>query len=201
MRRAPGFTLIELLVAMAIVAIVSVMAFVGLNQVIDQQQIAVERAQRWREIQLAMRIINQDLVQLHPRPVREPFGEGYLPSIVASPEAQFALELSRGGWPNPAGFARGDVARVAYDWEDTLLVRYHWPIVDRTPATIPVRTELLDDVRNVEVRFLDNGGNWQPEWPPLFGDQAPPTLRPRAVEFRLELADYGEVWRIMETSG
>jgi len=201
MNLSRGFTLIELLVALAIVAIVSVMAFVGLSQVIDQQQIAAERAQRWRDVQLAIRIINQDMVQLHPRPVREPFGEGYLPSILASPEAEFALEFSRGGWPNPAGFPRGNVARVAYDWEDSLLVRYHWPVIDRTPSTLPVRTELLDGVQNIEVRFLDNGGNSYLEWPPQFDAPGQSTARPRAVEFLLELEDYGEVWRLMETSG
>ena len=71
MRRALGFTLVELLVAMAIVAIVGVMALGGLSRVIDQQATARERAERWREVQLAMRIVVQDLAQLHPRPTRE----------------------------------------------------------------------------------------------------------------------------------
>jgi general secretion pathway protein J len=187
MRTRNGFTLIELLVAMAIVAIIGVMAYAGLNQVIDQQQIASQRAQRWREVQLAMRIVLQDLSQLHPRPMRNEFGEGYLPSVVASASSTFALELSRGGWPNPAGFPRGNVARVAYDWEDDKLVRYLWPVMDRTTVAVPVRTELLDRVLNIEVQFYD-GGSWYVEWP-------------RAIEFALELEDYGRVSRIVETTG
>ena len=201
-RRHDGFTLIELLVAMAIVAIIGVMAFTGLNQVIDQREIARARVERWRDIQLAMRLVMQDVVQLHPRPTREEFGETYLPSVYARADATFALELSRGGWPNPAGFPRGTVARVAYDWENDLLVRYHWPVMDRTPASVPVRTELLDGVTNVEVRFMDQGGNWYLEWPPFESAGVEQlSLRPRAIEVMLELDDYGRVWRLMETSG
>src|SRR5688572_22215301 len=122
-RNARGFTLIELLVAVAILAIIGVMAFVGLNRVIDQQQLARERTERWQDIQLAMRLIVQDLAQMHPRATREELGESYQPSMLADPSAQFALEFSRGGFANPAGLTRGTVLRVAYDWEDDKRVR------------------------------------------------------------------------------
>ncbi len=201
-RKACGFTLIELLVAIAILAIIGVMAFVGLSRVIDQQQLARERTERWQDIQLAMRLIVQDLAQLHPRATREELGESYQPSLLADPSAQFALEFSRGGWANPGGLARGTVLRVAYDWEDDKLVRWHWSVMDRTLSTPPIRAEILDRVTNVEVRFLDNAGEWHLEWPPL-EQRGPQSLiaRPRAVEFALELEDFGRVYRMVETSG
>ena len=201
-RRSHGFTLIELLVAMAIVAVIGVMAMTGLSEVIQQQTLARERAQRWQAIQLAMRVIVQDLAQLQPRPTRDELGETYLPSLLADPNAQFALEFSRGGFANPGGFRRGTVLRVAYNFEDDKLVRYHWPVMDRTVSTPPVRTELLDKVANVEVRYLDLSGQWQQEWPPL--QMAGPdrlVTRPRAVEFAIELKDFGRVTRLVETSG
>ena len=204
-RSAAAFTLIELLVAMAIVAIVGAMAFGGINLVIDQREIARERVERWREIQLAMRLIVQDLAQLHPRPMREEFGEGHLPALLSSANAQFALEFSRGGWPNPAGLPRGTVMRIAYDWEDDTLVRYHWPVMDRTPDVVPVRTELLDGVIGVETRYMDANGNWTTEWPQLDnvieGGPLQNVNRPRAVEILLDLEDFGRVWRVVETSG
>ena len=201
-RASRGFTLIELLIAIAIVAIIGVIAFVGLNRVIEQQALARAHTERWQEIQLAMRLVVQDLAQLHPRATREELGESYQPSLLADPSAQFALEFSRGGWANPAGLPRGTVLRVAYDWEDDKLVRWHWAVMDRTLSTPPVRTELLDGVTNVEVRFLDRAGEWHLDWPPL--DRRGPQgliAQPRAVEFTVELEDFGRVFRLVETSG
>ena len=201
MRQLRGFTLIELLVAMAIVAVIGVMALNGIRQVIDQRESARESAERWREIQLAMRIIAQDLAQVHPRPVRDETGQGYLPSVEADPTAQYALEFSRGGWSNPAGFPRGTVLRVAYDLEDDELVRFHWPVADRTLATPPVRTEILSGVVNMEIRFLDSSGQVQLEWPPLLAS-GPERLvmRPRAIEVNIELEDYGVIRRLIEVA-
>ena len=202
-RRAQrGFTLIELLVAMAIVAVIGILALGGLTRVIDQQKTARERTERWQAIQLAMRVIVQDLAQLEPRATREEQGEEYRPCLLADPNAQFALEFSRGGWANPGGFPRGTVLRVAYNWEDDKLVRFHWPVMDRTLSTPAVRQELLDGVENVEVRFLDSNGEWQLDWPPLqMGGAQRLIARPRAVEFAIELKDFGRVWRLVETSG
>jgi general secretion pathway protein J len=201
-RSSRGFTLIELLVAVAIVAIIGVIAFVGLSRVVNQQALARERADRWQHIQFAMRLIAQDLAQLQPRATRAELGEAYMPSLLADPSAQFAVEFSRGGWANPAGLPRGTVLRVAYDFEGDKLVRWHWGVMDRTLSTPPVRTELLDHVENVEVRFLDTAGEWHVDWPPLTV-QGPQRLiaRPRAIEFALELEDFGRVWRLVETTG
>jgi general secretion pathway protein J len=201
-RRIKGFTLIELLVAMAIVAVIGVMAMTGLSEVIHQQTLARERAARWQAIQLAMRVIVQDLSQLQPRPTRDELGEAFIPSLLADPSGQFALEFSRGGWANPGGFPRGNVLRVAYNFEDDKLVRYHWPVMDRTTATPPVRTELLDGVSDIEVRYLDGSNMWQLDWPPVGMAGAQRLIeRPRAVEFAIELKDFGRVSRLVETTG
>jgi general secretion pathway protein J len=202
MRRvsSSGFTLLELLVAMAIVAIIGVMALSGLSEVINQQSIARVRAERWREIQFAMRLIAQDLSQMHPRPTREDLGQAYLPSLLADPSAAYALEFSRGGWSNPAGLKRGTVLRVAYEWDQDTLWRVFWPVADRTLATPPIRIELLTGVQAVEVRFLDAANQWHVDWPPL-NMQGPErlTARPRAVEFEMTLDGFGRIWRLVET--
>ncbi len=202
MRCAKGFTLIELLVAMAIVAVIGIMALSGLSEVIRQQTIAQERSERWREIQFAMRIISQDLAQIHPRPTREELGESWQPSVIVNPSAQFPFEVSRGGWANSVALPRGSVLRVAYDWEDDVLVRFHWSVMDRTLATPPIRTELLTGVEDVEIRLLDRNGEWLLDWPPSTMN-GPERLvaRPRVVEFGVILEDFGRVWRAVETGG
>jgi len=201
MRRSNGFTLVELLVAMAVVAIVGIIALGGLSEVIRQQTIVSERADRWREIQFAMRIIAQDLAQIHPRPTREEFGESWQPAVLADPNG-YALEFSRGGWANPVASPRGSVLRVAYDAEEDMLVRFHWSVMDRTAVTPPIRTELLTGVEEIEVRLLDADGQVQFDWPPL-SMSGPESLvaRPRIVEFRVNLEDFGWIWRSAETGG
>ncbi len=202
MTLAKGFTLIELLVAMGVVAVIGVLALGGLSEVIRQQTIAQERAERWREIQFAMRIISQDLAQIHPRPTREEFGESWQPSVLVNPSAQFAFEMSRGGWANSVASPRGSVLRVAYDWEDDILVRFHWSVMDRTSATPPIRTELLTGVEAIEIRLQDAGGNWLQDWPPeAMNIPERWVARPRVVEFGVLLEDFGRIWRAVETGG
>ncbi|HET8699113.1 MAG TPA: type II secretion system minor pseudopilin GspJ [Gammaproteobacteria bacterium] len=216
--RPEGFTLVELLVAMAIFAIIGIIAFAGLSNFIRQRDLAEERTRRWQEVQLAVRTIVQDLSQIQPRPTRDELGETYQPSVLANPNAQFALEFSRGGWANPGGFNRGTVLRVAYNVEEheddenarsrmgarnvrNALYRLHWPVMDRTLATVPVKTEILDKVDNIEVRFLDSSGEWQTEWPPLrMNGPQRYVIRPRAIEVAIELEDFGRITRIVETS-
>lgn len=199
-----GFTLVELLIAMAIVAVIGVIALTGLSTVMQQQAIADERAQRWRDIQFAMHVIVQDLAQVHPRAARDESGEAWEASFLVGPNEQFAVELSRGGWTNPAGLPRGHVLRVAYDWEPdgSTLVRFHWPSIDRTLTTPPARTELLTGVDDIQVRLLDRNGQWHREWPPL--DLPPPdslVTPPRLVEFNVYLEDLGHLWRTVEVGG
>ncbi len=195
-----GFTLIELLVAVAILAVIGVIAMVGLIQVIDQQSAARERTDRWREVQFAMRVVMQDLAQIHPRPTRDESGQTRQPAVLASPNAQFALEFSRGGWTNPAGFSRGSVLRVAYHWEVDTLVRFYWPVTDRTMSTPPVRQDLLQGVEDVQIQFLDGSGQWHREWPPLdAGEPQRLIMRPVAIEVLLEVDGLGRIWRLVET--
>jgi len=199
-----GFTLVELLIAMAIVAVIGIIALTGLSTVMQQQAIAEERTQRWRDIQFAMHVIAQDLAQVHPRAARDESGETWEPSFLVGPNEQFAVELSRGGWTNPAGLPRGHVLRVAYDWEidGSTLVRFHWPSIDRTLTTPPGRTELLTGVDDIQIRLLDRNGQWHQEWPPL--DLPPPdslVTSPRLVEFNVYLEDFGHLWRTMEIGG
>jgi general secretion pathway protein J len=202
MSRNRGFTLIELLVAVAIVAIIGAIGFAGLSRVIDQQEIATVRAERWREIQLAMRTIVQDLSEAHPRVTRDETGTSTIASFLADPTRQFALEFSRGGWSNPTGFPRGTVLRVAYDIEDDMLVRFYWPVADRTLSTPPGRNELLEGVLEMQVTYIDAQGNETADWPPLVNGQITrsPTERPRAVRVVLDIDGLGEVWRIIEVS-
>ena len=196
MRRTRGFTLLEVLIAVAVFAVVGVMAYGGLQAVLAQQAIARDNADRFRELQFAVQQVSRDLLQLNPRPVREPLGDGYRAALFSDPRGEVLLEFTRGGWTNPLGQPRAAVQRVAYVLEDDLLLRRHWFVPDQTLGEEPVERELLSGVQEVRLRFFAPGG-WSEEWP-AGGVGADPSLRPLAVEITLELEDWGEIVRLIE---
>ena len=121
------------------------------------------------------------------------------PALLSDLGYDFALELSRSGWNNPAGLKRSTQQRSAYRVEDGELVRYHWNVLDRTLANEPYRIVLLDGVDSLTFQYLRPSGEWIPQWPPGGGERNPnPSIRPRAVEFTLTLAAEGEITRILE---
>ncbi len=140
-------------------------------------------------------------MQAAPRPVRDELGEGILPALRTSLGSVFALELTHGGWSNPAGLPRGTLQRSAYRLEDGELIRYHWTVLDHTIVNDPIETILLDGVESLLFRYLQTDGTWIEQWPPL-NIQGPASyrLRPRAVEIVLTLQDEGEVRRVLEVA-
>jgi general secretion pathway protein J len=197
-RRSSGFTLIEVLVAMAIFGVMSMLAYMSLGQTLANAEMLTERIDRLQAVQRTMRFLSNDLVQAAPRPVRLELGDSMGSAVLTSLSGEFALELTHGGWGNPAGLPRGTLQRSAYRLEDDELVRYHWNVLDRTFANEPVANILLDDVESLLFRYLDTDGEWSEVWPPL----AQPGIRsrPRAVEIVLTLADEGEIRRLLEVS-
>lgn len=196
MLRARGFTLLEVLIAVAIFAVVGVMAYGGLQAVLTQQVIARENADRFREIQFAVQQLSRDLYQIQPRPVREELGDGERSAVLADARNRYPVEFTRGGWSNPLGQPRAAVQRVAYELDDDRLLRLHWFVPDRTLAEDPVEREILSGVREFRMRFF-SAGSWGEEWPPELTGQDP-AIVPTAVEFIIELEDWGEIRRLIE---
>ena len=122
-------------------------------------------------------------------------------ALQSSFAAEFALQLTHGGWPNSANLPRSTLQRTAYRIEDGELLRFHWNVLDRTVNNVPVRTVMLEDVSSLTFRFLQSDGDWSDQWPPLASQAGPPTSNlPRAVEILLTLEDEGELSRIVEVS-
>lgn len=82
------------------------------------------------------------------------------------------------------------------------MFRDQWPVLDRTLANEPVTTELLDEVTEVRLRFMDNRRTWRDQWPGAGNAAgAGARARPLAVEITLNLADWGEIVRLIEVAG
>lgn len=206
MSRARGFTLLEMLVAVAIFALVSVMAYGGLAAVMQQYEVTSAAQSRLQEIRRAVTLLERDIFQLENRPVREAFQGDPQPALRGGVDQMLPLELTRGGWRNPAGLRRANLQRVAWQLSENKLQRLHWNVLDQAQDSEPQRLEVLDQVNVFELRFLDPGGNWHDQWPPLDfmrnpaipGQSAGDEPLPMAIEFVLELEDAGRIRRLVE---
>lgn len=198
-----GFTLLELLIASIIFAIMAIMAYGGLDNVISNSQASKQALKRLQQVQQTVSVLNRDFRQLIPRPIRDEFGN-IQPYLSAGNNIDYLVEFSRGGRVNPGGLLRSTLLRVAYQFDEETLVRLQWPQLDRTQEEEPKKTTLIDNLEAVTIRFLDPAGEWQEQWPPLNAASANApgtaiaTIYPLAIEIILQLKDWGEIRRLYQ---
>lgn len=199
--RSTGFTLIELMVAMGVFAMLALMAYAGLDQVIETRIRSAASLNQLTQLQFSIRLMAMDFEQLHPRAVREEFGDSLQPAVLGDLRRYNQFEATRAGWRNPLGSARSSLQRIAYRIEDDKLIRSHWNVLDRMQSVEPVEFTLLEGVRRFELRFMKQDGNWLDGWPdPDASPEFQIEMRPRAIEITLEFDDenLGTVRRLVE---
>jgi general secretion pathway protein J len=221
MRRHHGFTLVELLVALFIAAVMFAIGYGAIKQALTSHEALKDQQAHLLQLQNAVRVMEQDFVQVAPRPVRQPVGDepaqaalagGVLGTQAAlsssSTGAPPIVAFTRAGWANPKGLQRTGLQRVAYFLENGTLRREHWNVLDPTLASTTTRRDLLTHVKAVTIRYMDVNHQWQDQWPPatnttLISQALEATLRsrPLAVEITLDTEDWGTVVRIVEIAG
>jgi len=189
--RQRGFTLIELLIALSIFALVSMMAFGGLNTVLDASARTEVEAARLIELQRAFALMRRDFEAAVNRPIRDQFGDEEPPMDAMDTEH---VRFTRGGRDNPLGLQRSALERIAYGLDDqNRLIRSRWRALDQPIDPQFDELVMIEDVENFSVRYLNGDKEWQEFWPPA-GVQQPGL--PHAVEVVVEVEPYGEIRRL-----
>jgi general secretion pathway protein J len=191
--RQRGFTLVEVLVALTIFALMSMLAYRGLNSMLETRAHLAEDNRRWRDLALTLAQLEQDLGQAVNRPVRDSGGL-LQPALLGNPQARAddaQLSVSRMGSAWQTGVA-ADVQRHGYRLHNGTLEQLVWPMLDQAPLSAPAVYPLLDRVSRFELRYLDAAGNWQPSWP-LPGATS---VLPAALEVVVELDGGTTVTRV-----
>jgi len=192
-----GFTLLELLIASIIFAIMAVMAYGGLDNVIQNSKSSQQALKRLQQIQQCVSVLNRDFSQIVPRRIRDDFGnpQAYL---IAGNNVDYLVEFSRGGRVNPANLLRSSLLRVAYQFEENKLIRLQWPQMDRAQETEAKKTTLIDEIESVSLRFMDQNARWQEQWPPLNATTGTGTNNTTllGIEIILDIKGLGEIRRL-----
>jgi len=194
-----GFTLMEVLIAVTITAVIGLGVWQVVSSVMNSRDRVDEVAQAFDGLQKTMLLLERDITQIINRPARDVYGD-YSPSLTSRDDA-FALMLTRQGWRNPLGLRRSGLQRVGWEYTGTELRRRYWPVVDQGQEDESLDILMLDGVLEFEIRFLDENGNWQEQWPEddalaqMTPGTRPDISLPRGIEITLEHERFGELVR------
>jgi general secretion pathway protein J len=204
-----GFTLIEVLIAMAATVMIVTLAFMTFSNLLSGMEGLRSASSQSHEINRTWMFLSRDLRQFVNRPVRDELGTQES-AFYGGELADNSLTFTRIGWHNPNRLLRSHMQRVRYHLEDEILWRESYPVLDRTDETEASRVELLQGVLAFTVAFLGDGarldaGSFDTEdWPRNWGidsTQQGNASPPQAVEIRLEIEGYGEVYRLFQVPG
>ena len=195
-KRTTGFTLLELLIAMMVFSILSVMAYGGLQSVIETKEHTSNAAKRLVDLQTAFMFIGRDIEQAVGRSVRDGFGD-VRPAMQGGEFGSELMTLTRTGYSNFLKKSRSNLQRVAYRLEDETLSRLSWPMLDQDFGQEAYERILLTGVTKVELAYVDQAGELKEQWPPAFGEEeSNKTVLPRAVIFTIETKRLGKIRRV-----
>lgn len=185
MTRNRGFTLLEILVALFIFTILSLILTGALHNVLNAVSGTEGKAERLRQLQIALLMMSRDVSQAINRPVLNASGKMEAAFIGAADGFAFTQ----------AGIAftetmHSGLQRKAYRVQEEKLERLTWAVLDQAPTTKPHQRVILTDATDVHFQYLDKKGLFSDEWP-LANDQSQPL--PRAVRVYLTIAKWGSM--------
>lgn len=200
-----GLTLPELLIALLIFAMISGAAVYALRLSVEGRE-QLETADRdIREMQIARRIIKEDLALTTDRIVRDEFGNPLPASFIGGSGLAFRKLVEgeqslvifvRRGWINPDDRApRSTLQAVEYLVKDGNLVRRVRPYLDDARDQPRFDRVLIGGVSNVSIVFAtgnetSSGAEFIDLWPTPRSDGA---ITPPAIRLMLTTKRFGEI--------
>ena len=180
--RSRGLTLVEVLAALAILGLLSLLAYRALDSTLRMRDRATQEAGRWRELSFFFDRLRDDIDQPAPRGPR-PTAGARLPAWRGSDSS---LEIAA------IGHATNPLRHAQYRWNAGVIELLLWPAFDAAPGAVPDTHQLVGTVRSLRFRYLDRSNVWVEKWPPRPAE----TDTPLAIQVDLTLTDGTRVSRI-----
>lgn len=171
-----GFTLIEILIALIILAVVATISVTGLQAVIMSDKRQIEITDQLAELQFTHVLLQRDLAQAINRPIVDG-AEEWRPGLLGATGlgvrfmsdipimGEILLEFTRAGVPNPQELPeRITLMRVAYTYDGKRLMRYEWPMLDRTTNSAVSYRILLPEIHEVQLTYYSKYGEPRATW-------------------------------------
>jgi general secretion pathway protein J len=177
-----GLTLVEVLVALAILGLLSILAYRALDATLQVRgRVAVE-AGRWRELSFFFDRLREDIDQPATRGPRTADGARLQAWSGSAAALEFAV-IGHGGNP---------LRHVKYRLHAGVVELLLWPVFDAAPADVPETHALVQGVRSLRFGYLNRSRTWVETWPPQgAGNEAPLGIR-----IDISMADGTRVSRI-----
>lgn len=191
-RRSLGFTLLEVLVALGVFAVVTLLAWKGLDLMTTAKASLDTEMRKWRELELVFERINMDLTQVAPRSWTDSNNQirSAIQAVGSEDGASCQLDVLRFGNDNETLHARYRVL----DGRMTLELP---PVAFSANASQPVvNTQtypLLEGVSRCEMTFFDENNKLFKHWP---AEEVDDMTRPRGMRLHLTLAGRGDFERV-----
>ena len=194
MNRNQGFTLIEILVALAILAVMSVMAYGGMNYVFKSNEIIEVGAESLERYQMAFRTIKNDLELAIARSARDKLGTSE-EAFIGPPDSKgkYIYFTTNIGSPMQLQKARSSLQRIEYELRDDQLLRHAWDVLDRAHDSEPRTIVLLEEVSDLTFSFVNN--EEYTFWPLPSGNEDFSIL-PKAVRMNLTMKNQFQLERL-----
>jgi general secretion pathway protein J len=182
--RRNGFTLVEMLVALFVFGLISAAGVALLRSSADGQILLREKLGERATLSRLANLIEADLAQAVPRPVRGPDGNAR-PAFEAGGDA--LLAFSRIGIAADGETSRSSLARVSYRLEAGRLLR----AASAEGSSAGSDAVLIEGLKDARLSLREANGGWRDDW-----SAVDPEIMPRAAELRLTTDD-GRSFRML----
>jgi general secretion pathway protein J len=193
-----GFTLIEVIIALAIFSLISIAAYKAIDGLIKVKERIDNEDLKWQQVMQFLDRFELDVKQHANRPIRNA-NDIMEPAWVAQPgyTNQYGAQLifSRFGNAELSGYLM-DTRRIGYRLNQGAIELVQWPSLDLTKGENPEVFEVLQNVNNMNIKYLTNDGRWILIWPEVVGTNSGDTIFPKAVSLDITMHSGEKIQRL-----